>query len=276
MSGIGVINMNAVHKFVRVSWLSAALFVLIAANAGAQQPNAFPPIAGSAGLVNSFKSPRGFSISYPFGWMVASRDQEEAAKQKVQPYLAKMGNIDLNQYAVMVFNPNHADFSDNVNVIVSQGALAINEQNEQQFSAMLSQLGRQLGSTPTNIRVTTEQFAGIQAFVGRYDIFIMGDQLTLMQVAIPDGSQSLMVTCTCPTNRAAQDAPTFNDMIRSIAASLPPSAPGLPLISPLIIGAIVGGGCGLLVAIVQALTKRAGSGSTPSGSVDENGQVIWR
>jgi len=255
--------MKPTGKFVIAAVLAAPLLFGVALDrATAQQPTA--PAAANP-WPNVFKSPQGFSISYPNGWLVASKDQLQSAEQKVEPYLQNMGNLDLNKVAVFVFDPaSGGGFSDNVNVIVTPQRLSINMFTQAQMRSEVDHVGQNAGSTSTNVKIDTETLAGRQVMVVKYDVTMVGNPLSMIQVAIPDGEQTLVVTGTCLQSRSSQEAPVFDAMINSVIASLPPDTGSGSTTPPWLIGAIVGGLVGLFGAVIGGLAKSRSNNSSAS------------
>lgn len=233
--------------------LTAALLLCAIAGAVPAQNAAGSSSAPSAS--NVFASSDGYSVWCPPGWLIASKDQDEAVREKAQSYLDKMGNFDLNRFSVMVFNPNDTDYYDNMNVVLTSGSLELNDKSAAMLRAVIPKIGEAMGSEPKNIRIVSRTYAGRQTLVATYGMALYGKDLYLTQVAIPDGDQTMTVTCSCISARAVDDDPNFTAMIDSICTSIHPvSSPSLPL---WVTGSIAGGIVGLIVAIVVGSLLRA-------------------
>jgi hypothetical protein len=196
-------------------------------------------------------------MTYPTNWMVASKDQQAAVEDKVRPYLNKVGNIDLNHCSAFIFNPHSGAFADNVNVVISPGMTGVDAQSQEQMRAAIAKLGEAFGSTPSNVRITTETYGNHQVMVARYGMYLYSTDLYYTQVVIPDGWQSVIVTCTCTQYDAELEWPIFKEMISTTAASIPVSSNPFSGMPSWLTGAIVGGIVGLLVALVAGGLRKA-------------------
>jgi hypothetical protein len=207
---------------------------------------------------NAFKSPKGFTLHYPSGWLVASKDQTAQAAQIVQPYLAKLGQVDLDRLAVIVFDPNGTTFMANLNLIITPHTLAISEEHKDDMRALVLQLGKVFGSEPQNIRISIESIGGHQAMVARYDITMGGIPITQMQAIIPGHNQTYLATSSCAQADAAQYEPVFNTMFNGL--DIDEGFAGIPQsIRFAVIGGLIGGAW----ALFQSLNKRGSANPVP-------------
>lgn len=164
-----------------------------------------------------FTSSRGFSISYPKGWAVASKEQSAEVAKEMKPFLEKMGrNVDLDRIAAMIFDTNSKQFVTSLNVVVSPGVIPINDESREKIEAIAQQTGQAFGSAPTELKTAIEPFAGRQAITSRYNIKISGVNVSQMQVAIPGRNQSYIVTCSCAKADAERYQPVFKAMLESM------------------------------------------------------------
>jgi len=216
----------------------------------AQNSNVSRTIGAQPVILSStvFTSSKGFSLHYPSGWMVASKDQSQQAMQIVQPYLDKLGQVDMDHLAVMVFDPNSGDVMANLNVVVSPDTLDITDEHKDDLHSLVLKEGQVFGAEPSNIRISIESFADKKTMVARYDIVMNGNQLSQMLVIVPGRNQSYLVTCTSAQSDAIRYEPTFKAMIDSMTVDQGFS--GIPKgVRFAVIGALIGAAWGLIPLI---------------------------
>ncbi len=193
-----------------------------------------------------FSSASGFSFDYPDGWVVATKEQRQAVRERYKAVFEKMGDVDLGKMAVLVFNPENDGFAENVNVVVSAGRMPVNEDSRRKLEQAFSeQLGR-AGLTPIDLRSEIVTFGRRKAISTRWIMagLVPGVVLRQWQVAIPGRNQTYAVTASASTTTFPQYEPRF----RSIFASFKADAGalgfwhGLPgIVQSAIIGGITAG-----------------------------------
>ena len=203
-----------------------------------------------------FASKQGFSFSYPPSWMVASKDQAGAVEQQTRAYLDKIGQVAFERFAVIVFDPNSGPFTANLNVVVTPGSMEAGEQHVEDMRSIVRSVGKAFGSEPTDVRISVESFAGRQTMVARYNVNMVGNQVSQMQVIIPGRNQTYEVTCSCAQANSAYYEPIFQAMVNSMTVDEGVSSLSGPVQNALL-GAILGGAIGVLVGLLSVLKGRA-------------------
>ena len=76
---------------------------------------------------------RGFR--YPIrlvGWSPLTIKAKKST-QKMQPYLDKLGQVDLSQYAIIVFDPNSSAFTARLDVVVAPDVWEISDEKKEEM-----------------------------------------------------------------------------------------------------------------------------------------------
>jgi hypothetical protein len=195
-----------------------------------------------------FTSPQGFSITPPDGWVVASKDTVSQLSRVALDHFQKLGNIDLNKLAVVIFNPAPSAESQNLNVIVAPEKIPIDESGfedklagelREQYTGMGAQLGR--------VSVSRKRFGAHAGLVADAEWSMAGASLRQWQVILPAGSHTIIVTCTAPQSSFDEVAPVFTKAIESMTYSnVTTSTFEMPVwLRDAVIGAAIGGLIGL-------------------------------
>ena len=232
------------------------------------------PINSATGPgTQTFRSPNGYSLTYPSNWQLASSSQQDAVRRVAKGFASQAGMAARTNYDVVLYDPYSGAFRSNVNVLVQAGTLSIDDENAAKMKSTIQQVVSKVTTGSSTINVRTVKFSGHPALVGFYDMTLSGYPVSLMQVALPAGDKTLIITCTSLSSRFFIDKPSYDMMIDSVAASVPaPSSPfaGLSGIPPWLIGAVVGGVVGLVVWMI-GLTSRARRDNQPAyGSTFQN------
>jgi len=174
---------------------------------------------GSKGVVlsSTFTSPQGFTLSYPSGWLVASKDQSADLAAKVRPYLDKLGVNNLNRMAVIVIAADNTGANANLNIMVSPGTIPANEETKTQMRDMLKKMvSSTFGVTITDMQSALESYAGRQTIAFRYHFIIKGKDVSQLQVYISNGDKTYIATCSCLRSAMPRYEPTFKLMLNSL------------------------------------------------------------
>jgi hypothetical protein len=204
---------------------------------------------GSAGD-RQFSSSHGFSLRYPGDWMVASKDQTDEMRNAAGPYLEKLGSVDLDRMAVMIFNTTDPDFNENLNVVITPGSVPLNDESKAEMRKVVDQIAAAFGTHAEDVRIAIETFGDKKAMVAHYNVELQNKKIHEMVAAIPGNSQSYLVTCTAPCDKFSQYEPIFTSMINSM--QIDSGVAGLPV---WLKNALIGGGVGLAIAFFQMLTS---------------------
>jgi hypothetical protein len=206
-----------------------------------------------------FTSPRGFSITPPDGWSVASKETISQMGSVVRQQFSKLGDINFDRVAVVLFSPADTSVSENINVVVSPGRMPIEDSDaEQKMTDALRGAYGKMGVTITRVSVTRKTFGSHPALVADVDWNTAGVQIRQWQVALPAAGQTLIVTCTAAPSSFDSVTPTFSKVIESMTYAAPEPASlssGLPnWARGALIGAAIGGLYGLY-KLVASLKK---------------------
>jgi len=205
-----------------------------------------------------FRSPSGYSLTYPSNWQLASNSQQETVRQVAKNFASQAGVAARTNYDVVLYDPYSGAFRSNVNVLVQPGTLSIDDRNAAKMKSTIQQVVSRVTTGSSTINVKTEKFSGHPALVGYYDVTLSGYPVSIMQVALPAGDKTLIITCTSLSSRFFIDKPSFDFMVDSVAASVPAPFPGLAGVPTWLIGAVIGGVVGLVVWMIGFMSRTKG------------------
>lgn len=208
-------------------------------------------IPSAAGTATTFKSPKGFSITVPSGWMVASKDQSEALRKAAQPFLSKLGGANLDHMALLAFDTNSRSFLTNINVVLSRGRLEPTEENKGQLRSIVDKTGQAVGKPASDVSINIEPFAGRQALVSRYTLELNGLRVHQMQIALAGTNQTYIITCSISPDEAAHYEPIFKSIIGTIQIDQ-----GFENLPDWFTSGLIGAGVGGIIGAVFTLIKK--------------------
>lgn len=167
-----------------------------------------------------FKSPQGFTIEYPDDWRVAGKEQAEAIPGEAKEALAKLGNVDFDRVAVMIFSPEADDFTEAVNVVALPGRNPeLDEAARKEFVATLTGQFKKAGWTlKGDIDSKLIKIGGQTAISVTYEVQYPSFQEPVKQwQAVVRGSKGLLfVTCWAKAADFARYLPTFEKIVGSL------------------------------------------------------------
>lgn len=145
-----------------------------------------------------FSSTRGFSFDYPKQWIVATKEQKQIMQDKSRYILAKLGDVDLNRMAVIVFDPQDDDFIESLNVVITQGKIPVNGNSRQEHARIITRQMRNAGVELKNVRSEIVSFSGRKAISVRWTIDnpLMSGSVSQWQVAMPGRNQTYILTAS--------------------------------------------------------------------------------
>lgn len=221
-------------------------------------------LAGAAAAqAGDYSDPSGYSLRYPDGWQLINKQNlgnlDATVPQETRDWVAKNG-ASFNSVALIILRSGRADFSENVNLVVTDGEIPLTDGSVREVSRRLKEA---LKVTDLNARVGT---AGTRAaIIADYSVALPGMAIPLRQrqVSIPGGGKTYLFTCTAlpdtfDANSAAFDAITgsFNG-----PAATSPAGGGQGIVAGALktggIGAVIGGTVGGLVWLIRKLTGGA-------------------
>jgi hypothetical protein len=200
------------------------------------------------------KSLRGFSLTYPDGWLAASSDQRDALTKELKPWLDKVGKLDLSRLAAVIVHPQDDGFVESVNVIVAPGAPKADAEGQQKYREGLVSQFSQVGLAVQNVEVEQATIGGTPALAAHWNVTVPGEKepVRQWQVVIPGRSQTYIATCSARASEFSQYEPAFRQTIESLKIDAGPGGLWYSLPGPLRF-AIVGGLVGLLVGVFRAI-----------------------
>jgi hypothetical protein len=213
--------------------------------------------AASPSATRHYSSPRGFSFDYPEPWVVAAQETQQAILDHYKPVLEKMGKVDFNRMAVLVFDPCDDGFVENLNVVVSRGRMPVNEESCRKLAQALAGQMQSGGLNPTNVRTQILVFGRRKVLSTHWTLAGLAPGVTLRQwqIAVPGANQTYIVTASATT----ATFPRYEARFRDIFASFQPDGGVLGLwyrIPRIVQYAIIGGIAGGIVGALRCLFKR--------------------
>lgn len=150
---------------------------------------------------NRFSSTQGFSFEYPKGWVVVTKEQKRILIDEYKAIFEKLGKVNFDRMAVMVFNPENDEYAENVNVVVSPGRMPASEDSREKLAEMLPKQLRDAGIEATDVFSKITKFGDKQAlsvhWTANYPTGV--GSIRQWQVAIPGRNQTYIITASAST-----------------------------------------------------------------------------
>ena len=170
-----------------------------------------------ASKMAEFKSSQGFSIRYPEGWFIATKETQDQMKSELKEALGKIGNVDWNRMAVVIVGPLDDDKIESVNVVVAPMRLDLDTLDPDRFAKTCARtLGRLLGLTPTNVSGSVAEYGGNSGVSVHLDVRTPTEVVHQWTVFVPGRTQTYIVTCTCGETERKKYEPIFRAMLDSL------------------------------------------------------------
>ena len=217
----------------------------------------FAPVAMAAEPV--FTSPKGFTITPPDGWVVASKDAASVASDVFKKKFPKFDGANLDRMAVMILNPSDIGGT-NVNVVVSPGRMPIDDSGaEAKVANILREQYTKMGVSVGRATATRKTFGTHPAILADVESNIGGVKTRQWQAMMISGKQTLIVTCTSPQSTFDQYVPVFTKAIEGMTFPADAGAEFPLWLRYGIIGGAVGGLIGLFQKLMASRKKGAGA-----------------
>jgi hypothetical protein len=198
-----------------------------------------------------YVSPKGYSLRYPDGWLVAydSREQEtpKTLGQKT------------NALDFIVRNPAG---SGNINIGVTNDEMVISDQAEMELRTIVIPSIDMHGSHPTDIEVEQVQLGGRKVLSATFKVKATTPSTSdsaVWQVLIPGGGHTYMVTLTSREAEFDELRPLFEDMLASVKTPAPTrhiAGTGSSAVRNVALGLIVVGLAGAVGTSLIVIAKR--------------------
>ncbi len=224
---------------------------------------AAPPASGEG--AKEFKGQQGFSFEYPASWVIATKEQTQKAGKALESVAPNIKQVDLNRMAVAVYNPAYQEFAENLNVVITRGAIPIDTNMCSKYSATITDGFRKTGINVSDVQVSFATVAGINAVTAHWQTLWPRGRAPIRhwQVSVPHKRQTFIITCSARNTDWARLEPLFQRMVNSLRfePDMIPSFDELPgYVKGMIIGGIIGGIIGFFV---MAFKKISGIWSSP-------------
>jgi len=202
------------------------------------------------------KNPKGFSLTYPDGWLVATEEEQAAIRRAAEGTLPNLAPVDFSKVAAFIFDPEPDEFAPYINVVVTPGGGRVTEKLEQEYRRALSANFGRLGLQPAGITTKRVEVGGRAALQAAYTLRFPGhpEPVRQKQVIVPTGNKTYTLTCCAPASSFAKYKPVFDRSILSfqVEGGLFSEMPGA--VRGGIIGAIVGGLVGVGIWLFRKLS----------------------
>ncbi len=203
-----------------------------------------------------YHSPRGFRLSYPDGWQIATQEDQRAVGEAAARFLQ---NIDLRRMDVVIYNPNSYPLQ-NVNVVVPPDLMPSGKDG---VSEVESALRNQLSSAGVAVESVESRLAHLgsnDAIVSSWTASMGSDRVWQQQFIISGKVRSYIITCSVGAGSSADAAPVFASIVSSFQIEEEPSrTPGewWDTLPGAVRFAIVGAGIGMGISVLGSLLKLA-------------------
>jgi hypothetical protein len=238
------------------AWAPPFAVALFAATTPAAGPQAAP---SSTTQPNVYHSEKGFQITYPSGWQVATAEVRTAATEGASKLLA---NIDFSKVDVLIYDPT-TDPTRNLNVVVSPDIVPVNQSSLDDYRNGITQQLSGAGLSPEDIDVKLGKVGSYDAIIATWtaDAPSIG-RMWQEQFIIPGGSHTFIVTCTSEAGSSPVAGPIFASAMASFKIDQEPTrsisemwetAPGW--VHNALIGAGIGALFGLFGSFKRSMSK---------------------
>jgi hypothetical protein len=249
------------------AWAPPFAFALFAATVPTASPQGAP---SSTTQPNVYRSEKGFQITYPSGWQVATAEVRTAASEAATRLLA---NIDFSKIDVMIYDPT-TDPTRNLNVVVSPDVVPVNQSSLDDYRNGIMQQLSGAGLSPEGLDVKLGKVGSYDAIIATWtaDAPSLG-RMWQEQFVVPGGSHTFIVTCTSEAGSSAVAGPIFEIAMATFQIDQEPTrsisemwetAPGW--VHNALIGAGIGALFGLFGSFKRSMSKpvTAPSANPPS------------
>ena len=169
-----------------------------------------------ASKMAEFKSAQGFSIRYPEGWFIASKETQDQMTSELKEALGKIGNVDWNRMAVVIVGPLDDDKIESVNVVVAPMRLDLDTLDPDRFARNLARMAGRLGLTSRNVSGSVAEYGGNSGASVHWDVRTPTEVVHQWQFYVPGRSQTYIVTCGCGETERKKYEPIFRAMLDSL------------------------------------------------------------
>lgn len=221
--------------------------------------------ASAVAQAAEFTSDKGFSLEYPDGWKIATKDERDAIQGVARAALKNLKDVDFDKIAVLIFHPEMDEFVENVNVVVVNESLRINDKAKEEYAENLRKQFSQIGVPIQGLQTSITEVGGRKALSGRYKAKYptLAGLVRQWQLFVPAGRRTYIVTCSALDGDYARVEPAFTRVVNSLeiegAGGLADFWFGLPRIFQF---ALIGGAIGGAIGLIQWLVRRPKSPPT--------------
>lgn len=204
-----------------------------------------------------YTSPKGYSFSYPPGWILVTELSQQELREDVRQWVEEK-NFDLEQVDALLLAETTGDFASNVNVVVTKEGFTPNESSAEKLRAELPKQYQRMGMGVGPLTVKLGQ-AGINpAIIVEFDVKAPLDNKSLQerQYFMRSGRQGIVVTCTAAKEEFEQYAPQFESIVATFELKAPNFWDNLnPIVRSALLYGIIGGVVGGGMHVFQNLAK---------------------
>ncbi len=235
----------------------------------------FLAVTGAA-LAGEYIDSSGFSLNYPAGWTVVSKqgDLWERTQQEMKNWIAK-NKIDLSKVSMVLLGPSHGDFRENLNVVVAQEGIPVNDEALVEMTGSVKQHYEAMGLRLEKFDGHIGEVGAGKAIVLNYETRLPAAALVVrqQQVYLPLGNTTYIITSSAKASTFNAYLPVFESVVMSFRAPAGPNHELTATAQNLIpdraataldsvafarehlvtLGVIVGAVCGMIAALVAAV-----------------------
>lgn len=217
-------------------------------------------VLASPAFAANFTGERGFSLTYPDSWMIATKQVQDEISASVKAILEKIGNTDFAKISVLVFNPVDDDFIENVNLVITPGRIPLDDRGLDVALEALAAAWAAQGTSLRNVARGVDTFGNNEALSIEYDVELYGQSMHQWIVAIPGKDRTYIITSSALSSEFDEYAETFRNIVYSV--ELDTGFWGIWLGLPQWLRyALIGGAIGLGISLVRSVFRRKKSGA---------------
>jgi hypothetical protein len=224
------------------------------------------------GLAGDYSDPKGYSFTYPDGWVIVTKqlweNEQKNIPAEIQSWLQK-SKVDLSGLSVVLIREGHEEFLENLNVSIDNQEIPANDDSIKKLSTILPQKYRELGVTINKVDGQLKQYGKNQALVIDFhsQLPFMPFPLRQNQVFFPGGGKTYIVTCTTRQDTFDKYSQTFDTILASFKVPAP-NKKGIDW-NHVLITTVIGGAVGAVGGGLYALIKKL-NGKKSQRSISES------
>lgn len=172
----------------------------------------------SLALAGEFTSKRGYSLTYPDGWEIATREACDMTERVAEKLLNKSGQEIKVAINTLIVNPEKKSFSDNINVVVSGSTVPVTPEAEKEIVRQVRNGFEGMGWTIQKMESKRTQLAKMNVISIQTEVAIPNAPVPMKQwqVVFPGKTRAYIVTCSSSVEEFPKMESAFRAALDSV------------------------------------------------------------